>query len=204
MLAESDGQPAGRAGTSAPQATADPLRRLCEADDLFRLRYEGWEELGHGTSATAAVVRTFQRDLAAFVALKIAWRLSAAERRQMRAEAQALTCVQHPAVLRTYAFFDRGALAWLEMELVDGTTLEDHLAQARLDAPHWTREHTLEIGACLAEGLAAVHAAGFLHRDVKPGNVLLPRDGPAAKLANEKEKGQTIAYDELIKRWTKK
>jgi serine/threonine-protein kinase len=174
--------PEGAWTAAVPEPSSDPLRLLCEADGLFRQRYEGWHEVGRGTAA--AVVRTHQRDAGLPVALKVVWRLSPGERRQMRTEAQALMSVQHPAVLRTYALFDRGTLAWLEMELVEGATLDEELRAARASGVRWPQERALEVGACLAEGLAAVHAAGFVHRDVKPGNVLVPREGPAAKLAD--------------------
>lgn len=164
-------------------APRDLLRALCLADPVFAERYEGWEELGRGTFAT--VVRTHLRDAGVPVALKIFWRMAPAERRQLRAEAEALMSVAHPAVVRTFAVFARSEPAWFELELVEGTTLGAELRAMKASGERCPLERALEIGACLAEGLAAVHAAGFVHRDVKPDNVLLPRGGqPAAKLGD--------------------
>jgi serine/threonine-protein kinase len=183
MTSTHDGQPSAALPQPDPEhIDVAALRTLCEADDLFRARYEGWDELGPATGSTV-VVRTHQRDVGLPVALKVIWRLSTAERRRARAEAQALMRVQHPCVLRTYSLFDRGGLSWLEMELVEGPTLEQALRDG-MGGPAWTLRRRLEVGACVAEGLGAVHAAGFVHRDVKPANVLLPRTGPAAKLAD--------------------
>lgn len=161
----------------------DALRTLCCADPVFAARYDGWEELGRGACAT--VVRTHLRDAGVAVALKVWWRLAHSDRRQLRTEAQVLMRVVDACVVRTFAVFDRGPLAWLELELIDGPTLRDELRARAASGERWPEAEALEIGACLAEGLAAVHAAGFIHRDVKPGNVLLPRDRrPAAKLAD--------------------
>lgn len=161
----------------------DALRMLCYADSVFAARYEGWDELGRGAHAT--VVRTYQRDAGVAVALKVWWRLADSDSRQLRAEAQALMRIVHPCVVRTFAVFDRGPLAWIELELIDGPTLREELRARSARNEPMPAADALEIGACLAEGLAAVHAAGFVHRDVKPGNVLLPRGGqPAAKLTD--------------------
>jgi serine/threonine protein kinase len=160
------------------------LRALCVADPVFAARYDGWEVLGVGE--TAAVVRTLQRVSRLPVALKVFWRGSRRPAGDLEGEVQALMRVFHPCVLRTYGVIDQGTLSWIEMEPVEGRTLRDELDRARDSGQgEWPLAHRLEIAACLAEGLAAVHAAGFVHRDVKPDNVLLPASGvPAAKLAD--------------------
>ncbi len=100
-------------------------------------------------------------------------------------EAEALKRLLHPNVVRFYDLFEfRGSLA-LAMELVDGSTLEDliarHIARARLAGPGalpgvafqraWYYFQQL-LGA-----LGATHALGVIHRDVKPANILLRKDG---------------------------
>nr|WP_308286720.1 protein kinase [Streptomyces griseorubiginosus] len=67
------------------------------------------------------------------------------------------------------------ARLWIVMELVDGPSLAHHIAKSGPLAP----QHAAALGLQLLDALAAVHAAGALHRDVKPANVLLRRDGSA-------------------------
>jgi len=102
---------------------------------------------------------------------------------RFRAEAQHAALLQHPNIA---AVFDYGELeeqgerlAYLVMELVEGESLATLLArERRLDVPR-----TLSILRQTAAALAAAHAAGVVHRDVKPGNVLVGRDG-AVKIAD--------------------
>jgi len=62
----------------------------------------------------------------------------------------------------------------MAMEYVEGTELRDLLLRGRLDAVT-----AVDIAAQVAEGLAYAHARGVVHRDVKPANIMVPRDGPA-------------------------
>jgi serine/threonine-protein kinase len=102
---------------------------------------------------------------------------------RFRAEAQHAALLQHPNIA---AVFDYGELeeqgerlAYLVMELVEGESLATLLArERRLDVPG-----TLSVLRQTAAALAAAHAAGVVHRDVKPGNVLVGRDG-AVKIAD--------------------
>ncbi len=88
-------------------------------------------------------------------------------------EVRMLRRVQHPAVVRFFeAFEDRGRLC-LTMEFVDGLDLATLLRQVGRIAPWRLREIALELSA----GLGAAHDLGIVHRDVKPANVLVDRDG---------------------------
>ena len=70
---------------------------------------------------------------------------------------------------------DPGAdLPWMVTAYVDGPTLAAEVA----DHGPMSAQRVRELGAQLAEGLAAIHAAGLVHRDLKPGNVILAADGP--------------------------
>ncbi|AWW42644.1 serine/threonine protein kinase [Streptomyces cadmiisoli] len=84
-------------------------------------------------------------------------------------EARATARIDHPNVVRVYDVVDEGERLWIVMELVAGRSLERVTAE---DGPLGPRE-TAMIGLGLVEALSQVHARGVLHRDIKPGNVLV-------------------------------
>ncbi|MBQ0849040.1 serine/threonine protein kinase [Streptomyces sp. BH-SS-21] len=86
-------------------------------------------------------------------------------------EARATARIDHPNVVRVYDVVDEGERLWIVMELVDGRSLERVVAE---DGPLSARA-TARIGLELVAALDQVHAGGVLHRDIKPGNVLIER-----------------------------
>jgi eukaryotic-like serine/threonine-protein kinase len=98
-------------------------------------------------------------------------------RARFRAEAQHTAALHHPHIASVFDYgeTEEGGerLAYLVMELVEGETLADLLErEVRLSAPR-----TLDLLRQASAALAAAHAAGVIHRDVKPGNVLMGTDG---------------------------
>ncbi|MFC9126659.1 protein kinase [Streptomyces sp. NPDC057099] len=93
-------------------------------------------------------------------------------------EARATARIDHPNVVRVYDVVDEGERLWIVMELVAGRSLERILAE---DGPLSPGE-TARIGLGLVAALRQVHARGVLHRDIKPGNVLVENAaGPARR-----------------------
>nr|WP_256925076.1 serine/threonine-protein kinase [Streptomyces sp. Amel2xC10] len=88
-------------------------------------------------------------------------------------EARATARIDHPQVVRVYDVVDAGERLWIVMELVAGRSLERVLAE---DGRLGPRE-TARIGLGLVAALRQVHARGVLHRDIKPGNVLVEEPG---------------------------
>jgi len=145
---------------------------------LFGERFAIQERLGAG--AMGSVFRALDRRLEREVAVKVLHpHVAGAEMRARFArEAKVLARIDHPGVVRVLDWIVTDDAAALVMELVRGETL-----RARID-----REGPLpvaeaaRVGAALFDALAAAHAAGVVHRDVKPGNVVLAarRDGVEA------------------------
>ncbi|MFE0625788.1 protein kinase [Streptomyces sp. NPDC058864] len=88
-------------------------------------------------------------------------------------EARATARIDHPNVVRIYDVAQEADRLWIVMELVDCRSLEQVLVQ---DGPVDLAE-TVRIGTGLARALREVHAVGVLHRDIKPGNVLIDTRG---------------------------
>ena len=86
-------------------------------------------------------------------------------------EAQALAQLSHPNIVPVYEVGRHEGKVYLVMEYVRGTTLREWSAAER------TWEATLDVYAQAAEGLEAVHAAGIVHRDVKPANIMVAEGG---------------------------
>ncbi|WP_405618038.1 protein kinase domain-containing protein [Streptomyces sp. NBC_00076] len=90
-----------------------------------------------------------------------------------RAEARAAARINHSAVVTVHDVLDHDGRPWIVMELVEGHSLADAVReQGRVEPTEAAR-----IGLWVLRALRAAHSAGVLHRDVKPGNVLLGRDG---------------------------
>lgn len=94
-------------------------------------------------------------------------------RARMQREAQAAARIRHNGVVTVHDVAEEQGLPVIVMELVDGPSLDDVLAERGTLEPH----EAAAIGAKLMDALDAAHRAGVLHRDVKPGNVLLERGG---------------------------
>ncbi|MFF4981491.1 serine/threonine-protein kinase [Streptomyces sp. NPDC001046] len=90
-----------------------------------------------------------------------------------RAEARAAARISHTAVVTVHDVLEHDGRPWIVMELVEGRSLADAVKEDGRVAPR----EAARIGLWVLRALRAAHTAGVLHRDVKPGNVLLGRDG---------------------------
>jgi serine/threonine protein kinase len=93
-------------------------------------------------------------------------------KRRLREEALLLSSLNHPNVASVFDFGSAGEIDYLVMEYVPGVTLDMLLRRGPLECADVAR-----LGAQLARGLAAAHAAGVVHRDIKPGNLRVTPDG---------------------------
>ncbi len=134
-------------------------------------RYQIRRRLGHG--GMSVVYEAFDERLDRSVALKLMLLHDRADdRARLRREAQALAQLSHENVVEVYEIGEHEGKAFITMELVDGHALDRWL---RLRRRNTTEVLEKFIGA--AEGLLAAHSAGLIHRDFKPGNVLVGHDG---------------------------
>lgn len=124
-----------------------------------------------GVGGMAEVHRALDRTTGREVALKVLRPVPAEEsdRERLRSEARVLAALDHPGVVRILDAGIADGRPWLAMEQVSRSTLKDVCLAAGALAP----ARVARIGAQVAEALEHVHAAGVVHRDVKPSNVLL-------------------------------
>jgi serine/threonine-protein kinase len=140
-------------------------------------RYKIVDELGRG--AMGVVYRAEDPALDRTVALKTIILSDEAEGRADYAkrfflEAKAAGKLTHPNIVTTFDFGEEDGLAYMAMELLEGTELRERLKNGALPPAE-----AMEIAAQIAEGLAFAHERGVVHRDIKPGNIMLPERGQA-------------------------
>jgi serine/threonine protein kinase len=126
-----------------------------------------------GSGGMGVVWQAWDSSLERSVALKLLHDDAGAEgKARLLREARALAKLQHPNVIAVYDAGELGGEVYIATELVDGESL-DRWARGR-DA-----REVIAVYAQAARGLAAAHAIGLVHRDVKPANILVARDGRA-------------------------
>src|SRR5262245_1869827 len=136
-----------------------------------------------GSGGMGIVLKALDEKLHRVVAIKAlapALAASAMARKRFVREAQAAAAVRHDNVVDIYAVEEDGAVPYLVMEFVDGVSLEEKL---RRHGPLQVKE-ALRIGMQMAEGLAAAHQEGLVHRDVKPANILLENGVERVKITD--------------------
>src|SRR6266851_6538220 len=144
------------------------------APRVFNDRYELVRHIARGGMAEVYLARDLRLDR--YVALKILFPELSTDRafvERFRREAQAAAGLSHPNVVSVYDWGEEDSTYFIVMEYVDGQTLSQVIrAEAPVDA-----DWAAGVGADVAAALAFAHRNGVVHRDVKPGNVLITEDG---------------------------
>ena len=142
-------------------------------------RYELAEQLGRGGMGEVRLAE--DRRLGRQVAVKLLRGDLAANprvRSRFEDEARAAAQLTHPNVVAVFDTGEHGGIPFIVMERLPGRTLADEIADGPL-----TEERAIEVAVQVLGALGAAHAAGIVHRDVKPGNVLLT-DGSIVKVGD--------------------
>ena len=146
---------------------------------LLDNRYELLEVIGRG--GMAMVYKAQDHRLNRSVAVKIL-RSDLAEdaefRRRFRDESQAVAMLSHPNIVSVYDV-SRGEIEYIVMELIDGITLKQYME--RRGKLNW--RESLHFITQIMRGLSHAHSRGIVHRDIKPHNVMILRDG-SVKIAD--------------------
>jgi beta-lactam-binding protein with PASTA domain/predicted Ser/Thr protein kinase len=137
-------------------------------------RYEIDTVLGQG--GMARVFKGNDRVLNRTVAVKVLSPQFAGDEQfvaRFRREAQAAAALNHPNIVSVYDTGSQGDVHYIVMEYVEGRTLRDII---RGEGP-LLPERAMEIAEAVANALADAHEAGLVHRDIKPGNIMVTREG---------------------------
>ena len=141
---------------------------------LIDNRYEIHEIIGRGGMAT--VYRAKCRVLNRFVAIKVlkpSLKQDAEVIRRFNTESRAAAKLSHPNIVQVFDVGDSHGLDYIVMELVDGVTLSDYIQK---NGPlSW--EKACDYALQIASALSCAHANHVIHRDIKPHNILVGRDG---------------------------
>jgi lysophospholipase L1-like esterase/predicted Ser/Thr protein kinase len=138
-------------------------------------RYQVVRELGRG--AMGIVYLANDEVLSRTVAIKMIALTGSAQERDMhegrfRQEARAAGGISHPSIITIYDVGREGDIAYIAMELVEGRELRELIRDGSLDPAQ-----SIELVALVADALGHAHARGIVHRDIKPGNIMVLDDG---------------------------
>jgi eukaryotic-like serine/threonine-protein kinase len=142
--------------------------------------YEILSLAGHG--AMARVYLALDTRLRRYVALKLidhAWRDSNDYRQRFQREALAVGQLEHPHIVRLYRYGDQDGLLYMAMQYVEGAELAAVMLDYQRDNAYMPLAEVSRLMAEIGQALDYAHSRDVIHRDVKPANILVSRNGHA-------------------------
>lgn len=141
---------------------------------LLDNRYEILEVIGTGGMAVVYKARDHRLNrLVAIKILKDEYSQDEEFRRRFHAESQAIAMLSHPNIVQVYDVSSTGESDYIVMELIDGITLKQYMEKKGV--LNW--KETLHFGIQIAGALGHAHSRGIVHRDIKPHNVMVLKNG---------------------------
>ena len=131
-----------------------------------------------GIGGMAVVYKAFDHKLKRNVAIKVLRddvAMDAQSRRRFRTEYQAVGMLSHPNIRAVYDVVSSGDTEYIVMEYVEGINLKQYMKKK--GALSW--KETLHFATQIAKALSHAHSKGIIHMDIKPQNIMLPKDGTA-------------------------
>jgi serine/threonine-protein kinase len=143
-------------------------------------KYRVLEPLGRG--GMARVYRAYHAQLDRYVALKVLRGDLLHDDDffdRFRREARAVAALRHPNIVQVFDYDVEDRISYMVLELLDGDSLKTRLHDYRIRGERMALGEMVRILCQVLDGLSYAHAKGMVHRDVKPGNILLTKDGRA-------------------------
>ncbi|MEW5987377.1 MAG: protein kinase [Chloroflexota bacterium] len=143
-------------------------------------RYKIVERLGRG--GMAEVFKAYQAALDRYVAIKVMHPFLSADPdflSRFQREAKAMAALNHPNIVSVYDFDVQDNNYYIVMEFIGGGTLKDRLAALAERGERMSLAEAVRLILEIADALAYAHARGMVHRDIKPGNIMLTEEGKA-------------------------
>ena len=166
------------AGVADARHPAEPVRAASRSERFAEMLgelgdYELLEEVGRG--GQGVVFRARQRSLNRTVALKVIslgqW-ASEAHLKRFRREAEAAASLDHPSIVPIYEVGERDGSCYFSMKFVEGGQLDEVVTRTPVSI-----RQAAELIVKIAQTVNYAHEHGILHRDIKPGNILLDKNG---------------------------
>lgn len=141
---------------------------------MLQDRYEILEKIGSGGMSEVYKAKCHKLNrLVAIKVLKAEFTSDANFVSKFKMEAQAAACLSHPNIVNIYDVVDEEEIHYIVMELIEGITLKSYITKKG----HLDTKESIGIAIQVAQGIEAAHEQHIIHRDIKPQNMLISKDG---------------------------